>query len=633
MSLEAGATIPVAFLTAYFSLVVQAKLEEDEWVLIHGGAGGVGLAGIQIALDRKARVIATAGSKAKRDLLKTLGVHHVLDSRSTMFVDDVRAITGDGVDVVLNSLAGEAMERSIGCLREFGRFVELGKRDYVANTHIGLRPFRKNLTYFGVDLVQLMLGKKNLARKTFAEVMRQFKKGALTPLPHSVFQAGDLAEAFHLMQYSNHVGKIVVRPPVLGAVRQSHGSFAISATGTHVITGGFGGFGLEAAKWLAERGARHLVLMGRGGPASAEAKIVVDDLKARGVKVHVALCDIADRRAVENLFAQIVATMPPVIGILHAAMVLDDGLLSNLNEERFHHVLAPKVKGLDNLDAITRGIILDYFVLFSSATTLMGNPGQANYVAANAYMEGVARRRRQGGLPALAIGWGPITDVGVLARSEMLRSRFQKLTGVRGMRAAEALDLMAQALELPQIPELAVMTISPTESIFTADRLQVLKSPTYANLVRGRQTIGDGAMDQLDLHELAKTKGIEAARSALAAVIVAQLARVLHAREDEISRVRPVGEIGLDSLMALEFAMNIEETVGIHVALTSSIGDLTIAGLANEILSQLELEPSQERAVVKTIADRHFEKAAPREIALLKEVVDGATASRKEAAS
>src|SRR6202000_417569 len=143
----------------------------------------------------------------------------------------------------------------------------------------------------------------------------------------------------------------------------------------------------------------------------------------------------------------------------------------------------------------------------SSVTNVIGNPGQANYVAANAYMEGVARRRRQEGRPALAIGWGPITDVGVLARSEMLRSRFQRLTGVRGMRAAEALDLMAQALELTSSPELAVITISPTEGIFTADRLQVFKSPTYANLVRGDNTIGESRVGHFDLQELAKTQG------------------------------------------------------------------------------------------------------------------------------
>jgi phthiocerol/phenolphthiocerol synthesis type-I polyketide synthase C len=629
MSCQAGATIPVAFLTAHFSLVVHAQLKRNEWVLIHGGAGGVGMAAIQIALARKARIIATAGSEAKRNLLKTLGVHHVLDSRSTMFVDEVRRITGEGVDVVLNSLAGEAMERSISCLREFGRFVELGKRDYIANTHIGLRPFRKNLTYFGVDLGHLMLGKQGVARKAFAQLMRQFASGALTPLPYSEFPASELAEAFHLMQHSNHVGKIVVRPPSLANVKQSYAPFAVSSAGTHVITGGFGGFGLETAKWLANRGARHLVLIGRRGAVAEEAKAVVADLTARGVQVYAGACDIADRRAVERLFAYIGSAMPAVAGVLHAAMVLDDGLLSNLNHDRFRGVLAPKVEGVQNLEAVTRGMRLDYFVLFSSATTLMGNPGQANYVAANAYMEGVSRRRRQEGRPALAIGWGPITDVGVLARSEMLRSRFQRLTGVRGMRAAEALDLMAQALELPSSPELAVITISPTEGIFTADRLQVLKSPTYAYLVRGDNTIGESGVGHFDLQELAKTQGIEAARVALTGIIVAQLARVLHAREDEISRVRAVGEIGLDSLMALEFAMNLEDSFGIHITLTSSIGDLTVAGLANEIILQLDLSPAQENVMARNIADNHFEKAEPLRLALLEELAENVAVRRK----
>jgi acyl carrier protein len=204
--------------------------------------------------------------------------------------------------------------------------------------------------------------------------------------------------------------------------------------------------------------------------------------------------------------------------------------------------------------------------------------------------------------------------------------------GVRGMRATEALDLMAQALSLPASPELAVITISPTEGIFTADRLAVLKSPTYVNFVRGGQT-GETAGGDLDLHAIAKTRGIEAARRALTGVIVAQLARVLHAREDEISRVRPVGEIGLDSLMALEFAMSLEESFGIHVTLTSSVGTLTVAGLANEIISQLDLEPTQESALVKSLAERHFEKVEPRQLAALAELVDEAVTRRKGARS
>jgi acyl transferase domain-containing protein/NADPH:quinone reductase-like Zn-dependent oxidoreductase/acyl carrier protein len=632
MSFDSGATIPVAFMTAYYSLVTQAKLRRGEWVLIHGGAGGVGLAAIQIARARKARVIATAGSRAKRDLLRALGVHHVLDSRSLAFVEEVRTITGEGVDVVLNSLAGEAMERSISCLREFGRFVELGKRDYVSNTHIGLRPFRNNVSYFGVDLGQLMADKASTPRKIYAELMRRFESGALTPLPHSVFRACDLSEALHLMQHSGHIGKIVVRPPPAHLALRSYSPFTVSSHGTHVITGGFGGFGLAAAKWLVERGARHLVLVGRRGATTDEARSVVAELAARGVQIYAEPCDIADWRAVQNLFEHVAASMRPVAGILHAAMVLDDGLLADLEEERLRRVLEPKVKGADNLDAVTRGMSLDYFVLFSSVVTLLGNPGQANYVAGNAYMEGVARRRRQEGLPALAVGWGPITDVGVLARSEVLLSRLQKLMGVRGMRAAEALDLMAQALALPSSPELAVITISPIEGVFAADRLQVLKSPTYGNLVRSDQP-GESVASGLDLHAITKTEGIEVARRTLTDVIVAQLARALHAREEEISRVRPLAEIGLDSLMALEFSLTLEETLAIRVSLTSAVGALTVSGLANEIISQLDLEPSQEGTMVKSLAEKHFARAEPLQLAAFQELVGDATTRRKGARS
>jgi len=621
MSFESGATIPVAFMTAYYSLVTQARLRDGEWVLIHGGAGGVGMAAIQIALLRKARVIATAGSKAKRDLLTLMGVHHVLDSRSTAFVDEVRVLTGQGVDVVLNSLSGEAMERSISCLREFGRFVELGKRDYVNNTHVGLRPFRNNISYFGVDLAQLVADKNSVARKGYAVLMRQFKTGALTPLPYSVFRGCDLAEAFHLMQHSGHIGKIVVQPPAIRSVREPNIPCVISDARTHVITGGLSGFGAEAAKWLVERGARHLVLISRRGAATEEAKTLVADLRAAGTQVYAEPCDITDRRQVEKLFEHIHAFMPPVCGIMHAAMVLDDGLLCDLDAKRFNDVLAPKVKGADNLDAVSRGMTLDYFVLFSSIVTLLGNPGQANYVAANAYMEGLARRRRQEGLTALAVGWGPITDVGVLARSEMLQTRLKKLLGVRGMRAKEALDLMAQALECPASPELAVITIAAIDGIFAADRLQVLNSPTYSNFVRAGRADGEAPVGHLDLHGLAKTQGIEAARKALIGVIVAHLARVLHAREDEISRVRPVGEIGLDSLMALEFAMSLEDAFDIPVTLTGSVGTLTVSGLANEIISQLDLDQTREEKMVKSVVEKHFETVEPRKLAAVEEFV------------
>ncbi len=621
LSCEEAATIPVAFLTAYYSLVTLAKLRRREWVLIHGGAGGVGMAAIQIAQSRGARIIATAGSPSKRALLRALGVKHVFDSRSTTFVDDIRAVAHGGVDVVLNSLAGGAMERSIACLRPFGRFVELGKRDYVFNTHIGLRPFRKNLSYFGVDVDQLIEGQKALGRQVYAKVIRLFEERKLTPLPFSVFDAASVSEAFYLMQHSGHVGKILVRPPSQTTVRPEKKPLQISAKGTHVITGAFGGFGLETAKWLVERGARHLVMIGRRGATSSEAKAVVGELTSRGVTILADPCDITDRKAVEKLFKKIRSTMPPVAGVLHEAMVLDDAILSNLDAERFRTVLAPKVAGAENLDLVTRSLSLDYFVLFSSVTTLIGNPGQANYVAANAYMEGLARRRRQEGLPAMAIGWGPITDVGVVARNQKLQSGLQKLTGVTGLRAREALQLMAEALEQASgNKESTVMTISPNDGSFGGNRLPVLRSPTYASFIN--QESRDGEAARVDLHALAASEGIDAARRKVTDIIAGQLAHVLHSREEDISRTRPLGELGLDSLMALELVMNLEECFGIRIPLVGASGSMTVASIGDEIISHLRLEGDSDKAVATTLAEQHQTSVEAGQIEALKEFMN-----------
>src|SRR5262249_1971271 len=213
MSIEAAATVPVAFVTAYYALVTLARVEREEWVLIHGGAGGVGLAALQIARWRGARVIGTAGSQEKRDLLRILGAEHVLDSRSTAFVDDVRAITPEGVDVVLNSLSGEAMELGIGLVKPFGRFLELGKRDYLANTHVGLRPFRRNVSYFGIDLDQLLKQRPDLGSDILKQCAALLEQRVLSPLPFCRFPASEVVDAFRLMQQSRHVGKIVVAPP------------------------------------------------------------------------------------------------------------------------------------------------------------------------------------------------------------------------------------------------------------------------------------------------------------------------------------------------------------------------------------------------------------------------------------
>ena len=390
LSLEDATTLPVAFLTAYYSLVHLARLEAGETVLIHGGAGAVGLAALQVAKRRGATIIATAGTGEKRALLRNLGADFVCNSRTLAFAEEVMSFTGGkGVDVVLNSLAGEAMIRSMDCLKPFGRFIELGKRDFYANTHLGLRPLRRNLSYFGVDVDQLIGAHKSLSQQLFADIVGLFEQGDFSPLPHRIFDGAHIAEAFRLMQRAGHIGKIIVSP-----ARQASGaaapvnSFPVDAQGWHVVIGGTSGFGLATAEWLADRDARHLALVSRSGHLSDAVAEQVEALRGKGVSVEVAAVDVTDAGALDRFIDQL-GRGRPIKGIVHAAMILDDRLIQGTDRESIEAVLRPKASGALNLERLADRLELDYLLLFSSATTLFGNPGQFNYVAGNAYVEGV----------------------------------------------------------------------------------------------------------------------------------------------------------------------------------------------------------------------------------------------------
>ena len=602
----AAATVPVAFLTAYYGLVTCARLRRGEWVLVHGGAGGVGLAALQIAKLKGARVIATAGSREKRALVKALGAEHVLDSRSLAFVDEIRAITGTGVDVVLNSLFGEAMERSLNALKPFGRFVELGKRDYVANTHIGLRPFRRNLSYFGVDLDQVLQHQGEDGARMFREVMALFGEGGLKPLPYQPFTAEETSDAFRLMQQSGHIGKIVIAPPKPGRVlAEATSRFAVSETGVHLVTGGLGGFGLEAARWLADRGARHIVLAGRKGAATDEARQAVADLAARGVTVEAPAVDFTSRAAVDRLLGAIEAKGGRLAGVIHAAAVLQDGLIANIDAASLDAVIGPKVIGAQHLDAATRDRQLDYFVVFSSATTFIGNPGQGAYVAANGFMEGLARQRRRKGLPALAVAWGAIGDVGMLARNKAVMETLASRVGVTPMEARRCLDLMAEALEgQGPAPDDAVIAIAAMHWGKARERLATLRSPSYDGL-GGDQQAEAGAVATINIAALLKGGDLDSARKTVSDAIVEDIARILRLPKDDISRVRQLSEIGLDSLMGVELGASLQERFALDSPPAGISSGLTVNELAETLIQAVSAPMDEAAGVALSLAQKH----------------------------
>lgn len=597
---ESAATLPVAFLTAYYALVRLAQLRGGETVLIHGGAGGVGLAALQIAKLRGAIVIVTAGNADRRALLRSLGADHVLDSRSLAFVDEVRAITQDaGVDVVLNSLAGEAMIRSIDCLKPFGRFLELGKRDFYMNRHIGLRPFRNNLSYYGIDADQLLVAHEFAIEEMFAELMAMIRTGELSPLPYRVFGPQDAAAAFRLMQQSGHIGKIVIRPPKALAKPKPATAFTVAPRGRYLIVGGLGGFGLATAQWLVGKGARHLVLMGRSAEnPDAAATQAIEALRAGGARVDLAAIDVADREALERYLLLLSGSDIPLKGVFHAAMVLDDGLARDLGRDRIETVLRAKVDGAANLDRLTRRFDLDCFVLFSSVSVLVGNIGQASYVAANAFMEGLARRRRVEGLPALAVQWGAIQDVGYLARNAATGKALSQRLGRAALSAAEALQALDGLLGRdPHDVGEAVIGFGRLEWSLVRKELAIARTPLFRDLHLD-DAVGEGASLAAEelLRQLRELPDAEV-EARLSDIIVENIARTLRLPGSDLDRARPLSDIGMDSLMMLELRMAVEEQMGIEIPLMSLTSSLTVVDVSKRLAAMLR---NQDKALMSS---------------------------------
>jgi phthiocerol/phenolphthiocerol synthesis type-I polyketide synthase C len=581
-SFDTAAAVPTVFVTAQYALATLANLRRGETLLVHGGAGGVGFAAIQIARRLGARVFATAGTPAKRRLLHHMGVEAAFDSRNLAFADMVMEATGGrGVDVVLNALAGEAMERSLACLAPFGRFIELGKRDFFANTRIGLRPFRKNLSYFGVDADQLLKERPEIADRLLAEIAEGFAEGSFAPPPCQVFESSEIVDAFRLMQQSRHVGKIIVRPPSRQTVAPK--AEARPIRGAWLVVGGLGGFGLATAAWLAEQGVEALWLVSRSGkPAAGEAETLAA-LRAGPVPVHVRAADVTDRAAMQGVVNEIQAGEIPLSGILHAAMVLDDALSADLDPARIAAVMAPKIRGAEILDQLTRDAGLDHFVLYSSVTTLFGNPGQLPYVAANSHLESLAAARRAAGLPGLAIAWGPIADTGYLARDERTRTVLARKLGARLLTAAEALEALGRHLRTP--PAVPAVTVAPMRWRLLASDLALLSTPLFDRIDMDEGGgMGDGVVDILGMIEGLSDE--DAARR-ITDALLAETARILRQPVAEIDPYQPLTDLGFDSLMAMDLKLAAEEAMGVAIPILS-IGDgMTLAQLSARIVAQL----------------------------------------------
>jgi acyl transferase domain-containing protein/acyl carrier protein/phospholipid N-methyltransferase len=586
LTFEAAATIPVVFMTAWHALQKVARLREGERVLVHAGAGGVGMAAIQIALHLGAEVIATAGSPSKRALLKTLGVEHVIDSRRGDFAEAVMKLTdGKGVDVVLNALAAEAIPMGLSCLAEFGRFIEIGKRDIYQNARIPLRPLRHNASFHVVAMDAIFHGNEGLTRQMLEEISGLVEKGKLRPLPYRSFPASRIDSAFRLMSSGKHIGKVVVAFPAPFVPRRGElpgPGFEVKSDGCYLITGAFGGYGKVLARWLVDAGARHLVLTSRSGASNPEAAEFVAELQDRAVEVRVVSADISAPDDVKRLFGEIESCGQPLRGLFHLAMVIDDALLASLTPERMRAVLGPKAHGAWLLHEATRQMKLDCFVMFSSVSSILGNPAQGNYSAANAFLDSLAHHRQALGLPALTVNWGVLGGEGYVARNERVAD-FLARQGTTEISPGEAMGLLESFLRAGSAQ---AMSIRVDWSKWRQFARGMQENPLLERIfvaLENQESVGPTSDWR---------SRIEAAAPAEKQAVICQAVReavgsVLRVKPDSLRDDQPLTDLGLDSLMGVEIETSLEAAVGVALPPTSLMRARTIGQIASLIAGHL----------------------------------------------
>lgn len=568
LSMEQAAAAPLVLMTAYYGLHTLARLKKGERVLIHSAAGGTGLAAVQLAQRIGAEIFATAGSEEKRAYLRSLGIEHVMDSRSLGFADEIlRRTQGRGVDVVLNSLTGAAIEKSFTALAPYGRFVELGKRDIYENAPLDLGHFRKKLSYFAVDLAGMLKERPAEMSELLHEVVRGLGAGTLTPPPVRVFPISQAQDAFRLMARGGHIGKLVLSlsdPAAEVAVQR--GAVALREDGTYLITGGLGGLGLSLAGWMVDKGARHLVLLGRKGAESQEQQSAVIALKGTGAEVVIAQADVSRRSDMEAVLQQIRERMPPLRGVVHAAGILDDGLLAQQDAERFAKVFAPKIAGAWNLHELTRKERLDFFVLYSSASALLGLPGQGSYAAANAFLDALAHYRRASRLPALSINWGAFSEVG-LAAAQANRGQRLAERGMKSLTPQRGNEEFGRLLGTSE-PQVGVMDLDLRQWVEYYP--QAAASSLLSVLVAEAKKSRGAARGDTGLLQALHTADSEQRSVLLRKYVREQLGHVLRMQPSQIDDATPFKSLGLDSLLGLELRNLLESGLGLKLSATLS---------------------------------------------------------------
>lgn len=616
ITFEEGAAINLVHVTAYYALVRLAKLRRGQSVLIHAAAGGVGQAAIQLATYLGLVIYVTVGSESKRRLMTErfqIPPEHIFYSRDLSFIRGIERITnGRGIDCILNSLADELLRASwdSGCLAPFGTFVEIGLRDITANSQLDMRPFVKNATFAFCDILNYPL--EDLG-SVLAEVYQLVEQGHLAPaFPLKAYQAGEVEDVFRIMQQGKHTGKAVlsfnsaeeeddVKAPVF---QRASDLFRLDPAATYLMVGGMGGLGRSLARSFAAAGARNIAFLSRSGDRTDEAQALMAELAARGVTVRPYRADITNATSLRCALAQCEQELPPVRGVVQLAMVLRDVVFEKMTYTQWTEPLQPKVQGSRNLHEYFDGSWhgeLDFFILCSSVSGVIGNPSQAAYAAGNTYQDALAAYRRAHGLKAVAIDLGIMRDVGVLAEKRAESGVLGQWEDAVGIPEAvfhaliksiihgeqEDEDVPAQVVTGLGAADVWAANDLPLPYYFADARFSPLAISTGAGS-EGQHQTGTSATASLAA-QLAGVSSMEQAAQVVTEALVKRTAEILQMPSSEVDPAQPLYRYGVDSLTAIEVRNWISRELKANIALLEIVSAVPIKDFAAKVAEKSQL--------------------------------------------
>ncbi|KAB5542843.1 polyketide synthase [Coniochaeta sp. 2T2.1] len=600
MSFEDAATLPLAYSTAYHSLIDLGRLVDGESVLIHGAAGAVGQAAICLAQMVGAEVYATVSSVEKKELLMGeygLPSDHIFYSRSTAFGSAVlKATDGRGVDVVLNSLTGEFLRESWACLNKFGRFIDIGKRDQSVKSRLEFGHVDNNASFISVDLLALAAERPKAMKRLVKDVGQLVTYGKVRPIhPVTVFPIADVDTVFKSLQNSRIQGKFVIVPhkdDVVKATPSEKANNLLRPDATYILVGGTGGLGRSMARWMVGKGARHIVLVSRSGSVTGKVKELVDELAAFGATVVVRRCDVANRDEVDNLVCAGLEGLPPVRGIVHGTMVLRDVLYEKMTWEDYQQVIEGKVQGGWNFHHALASAPLDFFIAISSAAGAVGNRGQAAYSAANCYLNALVRHRLSRGLPASSLDLTAVSDAGYLADDLEKAAEVARNLGSDTICEAEVLALLAAAIS-------GKMAATCNDHTITGMRITATMRPFWtedAKFKAMRLAADEEAAKNASANAvisfnaaLKASKSLAEAEEVVCQGLVDKISTVLMLDAEDMDVTRSLSHYPLDSLVAIEIRNFITREFEANLQVLELLSSGSIQTLSKGVCSKSKL--------------------------------------------